>query len=90
MSTPIRLSSPLQLSQLLISRRRAHKLTQADVGRRLGLAQNRISQLEANPASLSADQLLRWLAALSLELQVTEALRTGASGQTNASGEVEW
>ncbi len=90
MGPPVRLSAPHQLSQLLVSRRKARKLTQADVGRRLDLTQNRISQLEADPARISTEQLLLWLAALGLTIQVTEARRSDPDDKANTKGTLEW
>lgn len=92
MAAAIGLRLPSQLSKVLVSRRKARHLTQADVGRRLGLSQNRISQLEADPASISTVQLLSWLAVLGLELQVNEAVRMAPAGKPAAATAdgVEW
>lgn len=62
----------LQLSQLLKAARKRHKLTQAAVGGRLGLSQNRVSYLEQHPDELSFKQLLAWCAAVGLELHLGE------------------
>jgi HTH-type transcriptional regulator/antitoxin HipB len=48
--------------------RRAKGLSQAQLGRILGVGQTRIARIEADPASVSVDQLLRLLAALGVRL----------------------
>ncbi|MEK6421227.1 MAG: helix-turn-helix domain-containing protein [Burkholderia gladioli] len=69
---PQKLMSDLQLGQLLKTARKRRKLTQAQVGTRLGLSQNRISHLEQHPDELSFRQLLGWCAAVGLELRLGE------------------
>ena len=64
-----------QIGASLQARRKSLELSQADVGGRLGLSQNRISELENQPQSLTAEQLLAWLNVLGLELGIRE--RTG-------------
>jgi len=72
-----------QLSQLLRSARRQRRLTQAVVGARLGLSQNRVSHLELHAEELSFKQLLAWCAVVGLELQLsarsTEPLEPAAT-----------
>lgn len=59
-----------QLGQWLRSARKRSGLTQAEVGARMGLSQNRISHLEAHADELSFKQLLTWCAVVGLELQM--------------------
>lgn len=59
-----------QLGTLLQSARKSRKLTQAQVGARLGLSQKRVSELELAPGTLSVDQLLAICAQLGLQLSV--------------------
>ena len=66
------LVTAVQLSQLLKAARKRSKLTQAAVGGRLGLSQNRVSYLEQHPDELSFRQLLAWCATVGLELQLGE------------------
>ncbi len=73
-----------QLGQLLVASRKRRKLTQAEVARRVGLSQNRISYLEKNPDELSFKQLLSWCSAIGLELRLGER---AAAGLENVS---EW
>ena len=73
-----------QLGQLLASTRKRHKVTQATVGTRVGLSQNRISYLESHPDEISVKQLLSWCSALELELQL------GERDTSAASNSAEW
>ncbi len=81
---PQKLMSALQLGQLLKSARKRRKLTQAQVGTRLGLSQNRISHLEQHPEELSFRQLLGWCAVVGLEL------RLGEPDHSPPGDELEW
>jgi len=56
-----------QLGAVLQAARKHHKLTQAQLGKRLGLSQRRISELERAPGTLSVDQLLALCAQLGLQ-----------------------
>ena len=58
------LQVPSQLSSHLRALRKAKGLSQAELGRRLGLSQARIARIEGEPLSISVEQLLRVLAAL--------------------------
>lgn len=59
-----------QLAALLVNVRKSRKLTQAQLGARLGLSQKRISELERAPGTLSVDQLLAICNQLGLRLDV--------------------
>jgi HTH-type transcriptional regulator/antitoxin HipB len=89
-STTQPLLTSTQLGQLLRAARKRRGLTQAEVGARLGLSQNRVSHLEGHADELSAKQLLTWCAVVGLELTMAErqthmpqageaGLRTGTS-----------
>lgn len=56
MRAPI--ATPLQLARLLVT------------ARKLGLSHSRMSYLGRHPEALSLEQMLNWLAALHLELEV--------------------
>lgn len=62
MDYPIRLAD--QLRAHLRALRKQRGLTQAQLGRRLGLSQVRIADIEARPGLVSVDQLLKVLSAL--------------------------
>ena len=64
------LSTPSQLGPLLKSGRRAAGLSQAELARRMGISQSRISHMELHPESVSLDQLLALFGLLGIELMV--------------------
>lgn len=64
------LVTPSQLGVLLQGARKSLKLTQAQLGERLGLSQRRVSELERAPGTLSVDQLMALCAHLGLQLIV--------------------
>jgi HTH-type transcriptional regulator/antitoxin HipB len=76
----------LQLGQLLLSARKQQGLSQAELAARLGLSQARISQLEQQPQTITAQQLLQLTSVLGLELLV----QTHDSAQDAGSTEAEW
>lgn len=59
-----------QLGVLLQSARKSRKLTQTQLGVRLGLSQTRMSELELAPGTLSVEQLLKLCANLGLQLSL--------------------
>ena len=63
------ITSP-QLGQILQASRKAKKLSQTQLAKRLVLSQSRVSHLEKNPEQLSFAQLIKWCAVLGLELSV--------------------
>jgi len=63
-----RLYSPEQAAELLVGRRKALGLSQAEVAARLGISQNRLSELETRPERLTFDRLLALAGVLGLEL----------------------
>lgn len=79
-----RLLTASQLGQLLASTRKRYKMTQAAIGTRVGLSQNRISHLENHPDEISVKQLLSWCSILELELQL------GERDTSAASNSAEW
>lgn len=66
MSYPILV--PSQLSSHLRALRKAKGLSQAELGRRLGLSQARVARIEGDPLSVSVEQLLRVCAALGVRV----------------------
>ncbi|MDM0112523.1 helix-turn-helix domain-containing protein [Variovorax sp. J22R133] len=60
----ILLHSPAQLSAHLKSLRQSQKLTQAQLGARIGVKQTRIADIEKNPGAVSVAQLMQLLHAL--------------------------
>ncbi|MEO8016211.1 MAG: helix-turn-helix domain-containing protein [Pseudomonadota bacterium] len=72
-----------QIGASLQGRRKHLKLSQAEVASRLGLSQNRLSELEADPGTLTVEQLLALVNALGLELRLGDRASGGKS-------KVEW
>ena len=65
-----RIITPSQLGLLLQGARKNRKLSQQALATRLGLSQNRLSELERNAGVLSVDQLLAICGQLGLQLTV--------------------
>jgi len=61
---------PSQLSSHLRALRKARGISQAALGRRLGLSQTRVARIEGDPLSVSVEQLLRVLAALGVQVSL--------------------
>ena len=76
------ITSPTQIGATLTGRRKHLKLSQTDVANRLGLSQNRISELEAKPETLTVEQLLALLNVLGLEMVI--------GAPTAGKAKVEW
>jgi len=79
---PQALQTTHQLGVALRSRRKALQLTQAEVGAKVGMSQNRLSELELAPEELNVKQLMMLLSVLGLELtlQVRDAKPRASSG----------
>lgn len=69
-SYPVRF--PDQLRQHLRTLRKARRLTQAQLGELLGVSQARVAEIEANPAVVSVEQLMRILALMDVSLALEE------------------
>lgn len=79
-STPIAASG--QLGPVLQQLRKARGWSQAELGKKIGLSQERISRIERAPEKVTFDQLLTVLMALHAELRVgprVDAKDTGTS-----------
>ena len=64
------LTHSAQLGQVLALRRRAHKQSQSALAAKLGISQNRLSEIETSPGSLTVDRLLELANLLGLELVI--------------------
>jgi len=65
-----RIRTPSQLQAALRTLRSVQELTQSELGRKVGLSQERISAIENHPERLTLDQLLTVLMALEVELVI--------------------
>jgi HTH-type transcriptional regulator/antitoxin HipB len=66
------ITTATQLGHNLVARRKALHLSQKQLSRQLGISQNRLSELEAHPETLTLERLLVLLNLLNLELTVRE------------------
>jgi HTH-type transcriptional regulator/antitoxin HipB len=66
------LTQSSQVGRILTARRRALKLSQAALAAKLGISQNRLSEIEANPARLPLERLLEIANILGLELVIQD------------------
>lgn len=80
------LQTPAQLADHLRSFRKARGLTQAQLGRLVGLDQSRITRIEQNPERVSVHTLLQLLTAL----RVRVLLQPLAAPETSDDRPVDW
>ena len=71
-----------QLGQLLATRRRASKLSQRALAAKLAISQNRRSEIEANPGTLTVGRLLELANLLGLERVIQDRPTTQPSSKT--------
>lgn len=62
--------SPRELALFFVNQRKKLQLSQAEVGKRVGLKQQTISEFEIRPESTQVDTLFRILSALGLDIKV--------------------
>lgn len=73
-----------QFGQILQASRKANKWSQAELAKKLGLSQSRVSHLELHPEELSFAQLMSWCAVLGLELSIgMREVRPSQSSKTD-------
>jgi HTH-type transcriptional regulator / antitoxin HipB len=71
-----------QLRQQLRSLRKERRLTQAGLGALIGVTQARVVEIEANPGSVSLQQIMQVLGALGAGLVIREAGSDAAADET--------
>ena len=76
--------TPDQLRQHLQSLRRARALTQAELGKLLGVGQVRVANIEHDPGSISVEQFMRLLACLDARLVLRAELAAPGDAQPAA------
>jgi HTH-type transcriptional regulator/antitoxin HipB len=69
-------TTPVQLGEVLRGRRKAHRISQADLAAKLGISQGRLSTLESDPAGLTLERLLTLATVLGLEIVVQDKATT--------------
>lgn len=57
-----------QVGEIVRARRKAHKLSQAELAARLGISQSRLSVIEHSPETLTLDRLIALANVLGLSL----------------------
>ncbi len=62
--------SPKELALFVLNQRKKLKLSQSEVGRRVGLKQKTISAFENKPESTKLDTLFQILSAVNLDIEV--------------------
>lgn len=70
------INSTMQLGKVLAARRKAMGFSQREFSAKLGLSQNRLSELETSADKLTAERLLVMLNLLGLELAVRDRAAT--------------
>jgi HTH-type transcriptional regulator/antitoxin HipB len=73
--------TPQQLGQSLKARRAKLKLSQTEVGAKVGMKQNTVSVLEISTSSSSVESLFKVISALGLELVLQEKAKSPSSAQ---------
>lgn len=76
------LTHSAQLGQILASRRQSSKLSQRTLAGKLGISQNRLSEIETNPGALTVERLLELANILGLELIIQNKTPTTRSTKT--------
>lgn len=66
---PVPLRTEREISVLLNGLRKQQKISQKELGKRLGIQQSRVSELLSNPTAMRVEQLMQLLAALGMQLQ---------------------
>jgi len=66
------ITTPVQIGEILRSARRAKGLSQAEAAVRLGLSQNRVSELETGAEAITVAQLLALTALYDLQIEVAD------------------
>ena len=73
--------TPQQLGQVLRARRTKLKLSQTDVGLKVGIKQDTVSMLEIHTSSTTVETLFKAISALGLELVVRDKARAAIADQ---------
>ncbi len=79
--------SPRELALLVINQRKKLELSQADVGKLVGLKQQTVSEFEIKPESTQLDTLFRILSAVKLDMTI---LAKDKTSKTETQWKEEW
>jgi HTH-type transcriptional regulator/antitoxin HipB len=67
------ITTPAQVGEILRSRRKSRRASQAVLAEKLGISQSRLSILESNPERLTLDRFLTLAKLLGLEVVLRDA-----------------
>ena len=90
------LQTPAQLPSQLRSLRKARGLSQADLGRLLGLSQSRVARIESGAAQVSVQTLMAVLAQLDARLAIDAGdaqapkAQSSRSSRSSSSTKQDW
>ena len=84
------INTPEQTRAVLRGLRKARGLTQAEVGRLLGVSQKRIARIEAAPNRTALEQVVKLIALLGGRIVVEEAPSPQPSPASASSSSVDW
>jgi HTH-type transcriptional regulator / antitoxin HipB len=84
------LQTPAQLPSQLRSLRKARGLSQADLGRLLGLSQSRVARIESGAAQVSVQTLMAVLAQLGARLAIDAADAQAPQARVSRSAKLDW
>ena len=88
METPVRTSG--DLGPLIKRLRKAKNWSQTELGRHVGLSQERISAMENHPETVTLDKLLTLMMALDVHFNVVEQDRTPLSSKDDSARKAGW
>ena len=88
MSFPV--STPTQLRAVLRALRQSRRLTQAELGARLGVNQKRIARIEASPGVTSFAQIARLVSALGGRVVIENLPADASSSSPKARTKGNW
>lgn len=74
------ITTSTQAGRVFTARRKALKLSQEAVAAKLGLSQNRLSELEADPSRLTLDRFIMLASLLGLELVIRDKTPSATKG----------
>jgi HTH-type transcriptional regulator/antitoxin HipB len=69
-------TTPAQVGEILRGRRKARRIPQRELARKLGVSQNRLSALESSPERMTLDRLIAAANLLGLEIIVRDRTAT--------------
>lgn len=78
-------STPAQLQAVLRALRQSRRLSQAELGTRIGVSQRRVAAIEAAPDRASFDQISRLVAALGARVVIDDAPSSVPATKTKTS-----